>query len=113
MLLLKPLNFLVKNSSLLIAVVFSLVTFEDKRKDNFEKGRLELERRRMELQEKMKKERDERERKEALQEERRQRAKLEAEQKRQAEIEKQRQQQLEMEKEQEALRKKMIQQRLV
>ncbi|XP_067051383.1 intersectin-1-like [Acropora muricata] len=90
----------------------TVFTFEDKRKDNFEKGRLELERRRMELQEKMKKERDERERKEALQEERRQRAKLEAEQKRQAEIEKQRQQQLEMEKEQEALRKKMIQQRL-
>ena len=67
----------------------------------------------MELQEKMKKERDERERKEALEEERRQRAKLEAEQKRQAELEKQRQQQLEMEREQEALRKKMIQQRLV
>ncbi|XP_020620179.1 intersectin-1-like isoform X2 [Orbicella faveolata] len=87
-------------------------TFEDKRKDNFEKGRLELERRRMELQEKMKRERDERERKEALEEERRQRAKLEAEQKRQAELEKQRQQQLEMEREQEALRKKMIQQRL-
>ncbi|XP_068698722.1 intersectin-1-like isoform X2 [Montipora foliosa] len=90
----------------------TVFTFEDKRKDNFEKGRLELERRRMELQEKMKKERDERERKEALEEERRQRAKLEAEQKRQAEIEKQRQQQLEMEREQEALRKKMIQQRL-
>ena len=89
------------------------VTFEDKRKDNFEKGRLELERRRMELQEKLKKEKDERERKEALEEERRQRAKLEAEQKRQAELEKQRQQQLEMEREQEALRKKMIQQRLV
>ena len=89
------------------------VTFEDKRKDNFEKGRLELERRRMELQEKMKKEKDDRERKETLEEERRQRAKLEAEQKRQAELEKQRQQQLEMEREQEALRKKMIQQRLV
>lgn len=67
----------------------------------------------MELQEKMKKEREERERKEALEEERRQRAKLEAEQKRQAELEKQRQQQLEMEREQEALKKKMIQQRLV
>ena len=67
----------------------------------------------MELQEKMKKEKDERERKENLEEERRQRAKLEAEQKRQAELEKQRQQQLEMEREQEALRKKMIQQRLV
>ena len=38
---------------------------------------------------------------------------IEAEQKRQAELEKQRQQQLEMEREQEALRKKMIQQRLV
>ena len=38
---------------------------------------------------------------------------LEAEQKRQAELEKQRQQQLEMEREQEALRKQMIQQRLV
>ncbi|CAH3182444.1 unnamed protein product [Porites lobata] len=90
----------------------TIFTFEDKRKDNFEKGRLELERRRMELQEKLKKEKDERERKEALEEERRQRAKLEAEQKRQAELEKQRQQQLEMEREQEALRKKMIQQRL-
>ena len=38
---------------------------------------------------------------------------MEAEQKRHAELEKQRQQQLEMEREQEALRKKMIQQRLV
>jgi hypothetical protein len=38
---------------------------------------------------------------------------MEAEQKRQAEIEKQRKQQEEMEREQEALRKKMIQQRLV
>ena len=38
---------------------------------------------------------------------------IEAEQKRQAEIEKQRKQQEEMEREQEALRKKMIQQRLV
>ena len=100
-------------SLILMTFCFLTVTFEDKRKDNFEKGRLELERRRMELQEKMKKERDERERKEALEEERRQRAKLEAEQKRQAELEKQRQQQLEMEREQEALRKKMIQQRLV
>ena len=92
---------------------FFSVTFEDKRKDNFEKGRLELERRRQELQEKLKREREERERKEALEDERRQRAKLEAEQKRQAELDKQRQQQLEMEREQEALRKKMIQQRLV
>ena len=38
---------------------------------------------------------------------------MEAEQKRQAEIEKQHKQQEEMEREQEALRKKMIQQRLV
>lgn len=48
-----------------------------------------------------------------LEDERRQRAKLEAEQKRQAELDKQRQQQMEVEREQEALRKKMIQQRLV
>ncbi|XP_031554337.1 intersectin-1-like isoform X2 [Actinia tenebrosa] len=89
-----------------------IFTFEDRRKQNFEKGRLELERRRQDLQEKLKRERDERESKERQQEERKQRAKLEAEQRRQAEIEKQRQQQLEMEKEQEALRKKMIQQRL-
>ena len=84
------------------------VTFED-----FVKRRLELERRRMELQEKLKKEKDERERKEALEEERRQREKLEAKQKRQAKLEKQRQLRLEMEREQEALTKKMIQQRPV
>ena len=89
------------------------VTFEDKRKQNFEKGRLELERRRQDLRDKMTKEREEREKKEREEEERKQRAKLEAEQKRQAELDKQRQQQLEMEREQEALRKKMIQQRLV
>ncbi|XP_028409524.1 intersectin-1-like isoform X2 [Dendronephthya gigantea] len=87
-------------------------TFEDKRKQNFERGRLELERRRQEMEEQRKKQKEEQERKERLEEERRQRAKIEAEQKRQAEIEKQRQQQEEMEREQEALRKKMIQQRL-
>ena len=50
-------------------------TFEDKRKRNFERGRLELERRRQEMHEQRQKERDEIERKERLEEERKQRAK--------------------------------------
>ncbi|XP_046849050.1 intersectin-1-like [Xenia sp. Carnegie-2017] len=90
---------------------FKAETFEDRRKQNFERGRLELERRRQEMEEQRKKQREEQERKERLEEERRLRAKMEAEQKRQAEIEKQRKQQEEMEREQEALRKKMIQQK--
>ncbi|XP_048577434.1 intersectin-1 isoform X3 [Nematostella vectensis] len=90
----------------------TIFTFEDKRKQNFEKGRLELEKRRQDLQDKLKREKEEREAKERAEEERRQRAKMEAEQRRQAELEKQRQQQMEMEREQEVLRKQMIQQRL-
>jgi hypothetical protein len=49
------------------------VTFEDKRKENFEKGQAELERRRKALLEIQRKEQEERERKEKEEQEKRER----------------------------------------
>lgn len=39
-----------------LSFVFLSVTFEDKRKENYEKGRMELDRRRKEIQERLQKE---------------------------------------------------------
>ena len=50
-----------------------LATFEDKRRENFEKGQAELERRRLALQESQRKEQEERERKEREEQERKER----------------------------------------
>ena len=53
--------------------VLIVVTFEDKRKENFEKGQAELERRRKALLEIQRKEQEERERKEKEEQEKRER----------------------------------------
>ncbi|KAH0568927.1 intersectin-1 isoform X2 [Cotesia glomerata] len=81
-------------------------SFEDKRKENFEKGQAELERRRKTLQDTQRKEQEERERKEREEADKQEKIRLEQERRRQAEIEKQmmRQREIEQEKEEQRLR---------
>lgn len=87
--------------------LLSSVTFEDKRKENFDKGQAELDRRRATLLEQQRKEREERERKEREEEARREQLRLEQEARRQAELQKQ----IELEQQQEDLRRKALEQR--
>lgn len=89
----------------------SQISFEDKRKENFDKGQAELERRRKVLQDIQLKEQAERERKEREEAERREKARLEAERKQQEEIERQLQIQRELEQEKEEKRKREIEQK--
>ncbi|KYN36796.1 Intersectin-1 [Trachymyrmex septentrionalis] len=84
-------------------------SFEDKRKENFEKGQAELERRRKALLEIQRKEQEERERKER--EEAEKQEKIRQERRRQAEIEKQMQRQKEIEQEKEEQRKRAQEQK--
>ncbi|KOC60838.1 Intersectin-2 [Habropoda laboriosa] len=86
-------------------------SFEDKRKENFEKGQAELERRRKALLEIQRKEQEERERKEREEAEKQEKIRLEQERRRQAEIEKQMQRQKEIEFEKEEQRKRAQEQR--
>ncbi|XP_011350007.2 intersectin-2 isoform X6 [Ooceraea biroi] len=86
-------------------------SFEDKRKENFEKGQAELERRRKALLEIQRKEQEERERKEREEAEKQEKIRLEQERRRQAEIEKQMQRQKEIEQEKEEQRKRMQEQK--
>ncbi|XP_076754423.1 dynamin associated protein 160 isoform X3 [Xylocopa sonorina] len=86
-------------------------SFEDKRKENFEKGQAELERRRKALLEIQRKEQEERERKEREEAEKQEKIRLEQERRRQAEIEKQIQRQKEIEQEKEEQRKRVQEQR--
>lgn len=76
-------------------------SFEDKRRENFEKGQAELDRRRAALQEQERRAREERERKEREENARKEKERLEAERRRQEEIEmhrqKLREQELELE----------------
>ncbi|PNF24527.1 Intersectin-1 [Cryptotermes secundus] len=87
------------------------VTFEDKRKENFEKGQAELERRRKALLEIQRKEQEERERKEKEEQEKRERIRQEQERRRQLEFEKQLQRQREVEQEREEQRRRAQEQR--
>eukprot|EP00795_Rhopilema_esculentum_P017568 gene17568-9199_t len=87
------------------------VTFEDRRKQNYEKGRMELERRRRELQEKIQKEKEDRERKEREEEERKRKTREEAEARRLQQIENEKRHREEMEREQEKQRRKLIEER--
>ncbi|XP_015921274.2 intersectin-1 isoform X1 [Parasteatoda tepidariorum] len=89
----------------------SQTTFEDKRKENFEKGQAELERRRLALLEAQRKEQEERERKEREEQERRERIRQEQERRRQLELEKQLAKQRELEQEKEEQRRKALEQR--
>ncbi|XP_063218277.1 intersectin-1 isoform X2 [Bacillus rossius redtenbacheri] len=93
------------------ASLLSNVTFEDKRKENFEKGQAELERRRKALLEIQRKEQEERERKEKEEQEKRERIRLEQERRRQQELERQLQKQREQEQEREEQRKRAQEQR--
>ncbi|XP_045464724.1 intersectin-1 isoform X2 [Harmonia axyridis] len=86
-------------------------SFEDKRKENFEKGQAELERRRKQLLDQQRKEAEERERKEREEIERREKARQEAERKRLEELEKQMREQQELERIKEEERKRQAEQR--
>ncbi|GAB6032532.1 hypothetical protein CHUAL_011425 [Chamberlinius hualienensis] len=88
-----------------------MTTFEDKRRENFEKGQAELERRRQALVENQRKEREERERKDKEEQERKERIRQEQERRRQLELEKQLQKQRELEMEKEEQRRKALEQR--
>lgn len=83
-------------------------SFEDKRKENYDKGQAELERRRKALADIQRKEQEERERKEREEAEKREKARLEAELKKQQEIEAEIQRQKEMELEREEQRKREL-----
>lgn len=88
-----------------------LASFEDKRKQNFEKGQAELERRRKALLDQQRKEAEERERKEREEQERKEKARQEAEKKRLEELEKQMREQQEIERLKEEERKRQAEQR--
>ncbi|XP_029712627.2 intersectin-1 isoform X2 [Aedes albopictus] len=83
-------------------------SFEDKRKENFDKGQAELDRRRKALMDIQKKEQEERERKEREEQEKIRKAKMEAELKKQQELEKELQRQRELEQEREEQRKREL-----
>lgn len=81
-------------------------TFEDKRRDNFNKGNIELEKRRQALEESQRKEKERLERKEREEREKRERERQEQERRRQAELERQLEKQRAAEREREEARKK-------
>jgi hypothetical protein len=81
--------------------IVSKNSIEDKKKENFDMGRAELERRRKLLQDEEDKLKEEREKKRLAEEEKIRQAKLKEEQMRMAELEKQRQRALEIERERE------------
>lgn len=99
-------------------------SFEDKRKENYDKGQAELDRRRKVIEDAQRKERvsrltfenwkvtqflqEERERKEREEVEKREKARVEAELKKQQEIERELQRQREMEQEREEQRKREL-----
>ncbi|KAK7066311.1 Intersectin 1 (SH3 domain protein) [Halocaridina rubra] len=85
-------------------------SFEDRRRENFEKGQAELERRRKALLDAQRRETEERLRREREEEAKREKARLEAERRRQEELERemQRQRELEAQKEQERKRQEEL-----
>ncbi|XP_078322482.1 intersectin-1-like isoform X4 [Crassostrea virginica] len=86
-------------------------TFEDRRKENFDKGQAELERRRQMLQDQMKRENEARMEKERQEQEKREKMRQEQERKRLAEMERQMEKQRQIEREREEQRQKMMEQR--
>ncbi|XP_076079653.1 intersectin-1-like isoform X1 [Mytilus galloprovincialis] len=87
------------------------VTFEDKRKLNFDKGQAELERRRQMLQDQMRAENNARLEKERQEQEKRERIRQEQERKRLMELERQLEKQRSIEREKEQQRQKMLEQK--
>ncbi|XP_060896328.1 intersectin-1 isoform X2 [Labrus mixtus] len=87
------------------------VTFEDKKRENFERGNLELEKRRQALQEQQRKEQERLAALEREEQERKERERLEQERRRQHELEKQLEKQRELERQREEERRKEIERR--
>ncbi|XP_024117144.1 intersectin-1 isoform X2 [Oryzias melastigma] len=87
------------------------VTFEDKKRENFERGNLELEKRRQALQEQQRKEQERLAALEREEQERKERERLEQERKRQMELEKQLEKQRELERQREEERRKELERR--
>ncbi|XP_072293292.1 intersectin-1 isoform X1 [Eucyclogobius newberryi] len=87
------------------------VTFEDKKRENFERGNLELEKRRQALQEQQRKEQERLAALEREEQERKERERLEHERRRQHELEKQLERQREIERQREEERRKEIERR--
>ncbi|XP_028323623.1 intersectin-1 isoform X5 [Gouania willdenowi] len=87
------------------------VTFEDKKRENFERGNLELEKRRQALQEQQRKEQERLAALEREELERKERERLEQERRRQQELEKQLEKQRELERQREEERRKEIERR--
>ncbi|XP_032209947.1 intersectin-1 isoform X3 [Mustela erminea] len=87
------------------------VTFEDKKRENFERGNLELEKRRQALLEQQRKEQERLAQLERAEQERRERERQEQERKRQLELEKQLEKQRELERQREEERRKEIERR--
>ncbi|KAM8975535.1 intersectin-1 isoform 2-T2 [Pelodytes ibericus] len=89
----------------------SVVTFEDKKRENFERGNLELEKRRQALLEQQRKEQERLATLERQEQERKERERQEQERKRQQELEKQLEKQRELERQREEERRKEIERR--
>uniref|UniRef100_A0A8D0H951 Intersectin-1 n=1 Tax=Sphenodon punctatus TaxID=8508 RepID=A0A8D0H951_SPHPU len=87
------------------------VTFEDKKRENFERGNLELEKRRQALLEQQRKEQERLAQLERAEQERKERERQEHERKRQLELEKQLEKQRELERQREEERRKEIERR--
>ncbi|XP_035311369.1 intersectin-1 isoform X2 [Cricetulus griseus] len=87
------------------------VTFEDKKRENFERGNLELEKRRQALLEQQRKEQERLAQLERAEQERKERERQEQERKRQLELEKQLEKQRELERQREEDRRKEIERR--
>ncbi|XP_065583401.1 intersectin-1-like isoform X3 [Artemia franciscana] len=91
--------------------MLSPVSFEDRRKENFDRGQAELERRRKALEDAQKREREERERKEREEMERQEKIRLEQERRKHEELQRQLEKQRELEVEREKERLRQIEQR--
>uniref|UniRef100_H3AJ45 Uncharacterized protein n=1 Tax=Latimeria chalumnae TaxID=7897 RepID=H3AJ45_LATCH len=87
------------------------ITFEDKKRENFERGNLELEKRRQALLEQQRKEQERLAQLERAEQERKERERQEQERKRQLELEKQLEKQRELERQREEERRKEIERR--
>ncbi|XP_036015688.1 intersectin-1 isoform X13 [Mus musculus] len=87
------------------------VTFEDKKRENFERGSVELEKRRQALLEQQRKEQERLAQLERAEQERKERERQEQERKRQLELEKQLEKQRELERQREEERRKEIERR--
>ncbi|XP_069461955.1 intersectin-2 isoform X2 [Ambystoma mexicanum] len=86
-------------------------TFEDKRKENYERGNMELEKRRQVLQEQQQREAERKAQKEREEQERRERERQEQERKRQLELERHLEKQRELERQKEEEKRKEIERR--